>query len=139
MQSYWMVDGKRLTDKEYQQHLNQKNEAQDEIRREAAELVRKLGEDYQRLTRLLREHPEVGRKVIEKEAPDEQIYQKLRHNLERANLVPRCRWIKQDGTACGSPQMRTHIYCFAHRQMMEARALALTLPALEDATRSRLR
>jgi len=29
--------------------------------------------------------------------------------------------------------MKKHIYCFAHRQMMEARALALSLPALEDA------
>ncbi|HET9838734.1 MAG TPA: hypothetical protein VFR84_10900, partial [Candidatus Angelobacter sp.] len=33
---------------------------------------------------------------------------------------------------CGSPQMRNHIYCYAHRQMMEARALALRLPASED-------
>ena len=29
--------------------------------------------------------------------------------------------------------MRKHIYCYAHTQMMEARALALNLPALEDA------
>ncbi|HEY2169679.1 MAG TPA: hypothetical protein VGJ30_08650 [Candidatus Angelobacter sp.] len=29
--------------------------------------------------------------------------------------------------------MKKHIYCFAHRQMMEARALALSLPAQEDA------
>jgi len=29
--------------------------------------------------------------------------------------------------------MKKHIYCFAHRQMMEARALALSLPAPEDA------
>src|SRR5207302_2080858 len=34
---------------------------------------------------------------------------------------------------CGSPQLRQHIYCFAHRQMAEARALALRLPAPEDA------
>src|SRR6185312_10070740 len=43
------------------------------------------------------------------------------------------RWVRTDGTSCGSPQMKKHIYCFAHRQMMEARALALSLPALEDA------
>ena len=47
--------------------------------------------------------------------------------------LPRCRWVKQDGTACRSPQMKKHIYCFAHAQMMEARALALSLPAQEDA------
>src|SRR5262249_34917475 len=62
-----------------------------------------------------------------------EIYQRLRRNLEQADAAPRCRWVKQDGTTCGSPQMRKHIYCYAHRQMMEARALALRLPALEDA------
>src|SRR5262249_46297756 len=31
------------------------------------------------------------------------------------------------------PQMKRHIYCFAHRQMAEAQTLALRLPALEDA------
>jgi hypothetical protein len=41
--------------------------------------------------------------------------------------------VRQDGTGCGSPQVRKHIYCYAHKQMMESRALALRLPALEDA------
>lgn len=53
--------------------------------------------------------------------------------LDLADAAPRCRWVRQDGTTCGSPQMKRHIYCFAHKQMMEARALALSLPALEDA------
>jgi hypothetical protein len=60
-------------------------------------------------------------------------YVRLKARLELADEAPRCRWVKQDGTACGSPQMKKHIYCFAHRQMMEARALALSLPAPEDA------
>ena len=47
--------------------------------------------------------------------------------------MPRCRWIKQGGTTCGSPQMKNHIYCFAHTQMAEAQALALRLPPPEDA------
>ena len=38
-----------------------------------------------------------------------------------------------DGTSCGSPQMKRHIYFFAHRQMMEARELMLRLPPPEDA------
>jgi hypothetical protein len=58
---------------------------------------------------------------------------RLKARLELADEAPRCRWVKQDGTACRSPQMKKHIYCFAHRQMMEARALALSLPAQEDA------
>src|SRR5438270_1656656 len=50
-----------------------------------------------------------------------------------ADMAPRCRWVRQDGTSCRSPQMKQHIYCFAHRQMAEARTLMLMLPAAEDA------
>jgi hypothetical protein len=60
-------------------------------------------------------------------------YVRLKARLQLANATPRCRWVRQDGTSCESPQMKKHIYCFAHRQMMEARALALSLPAPEDA------
>ncbi|HKR97782.1 MAG TPA: hypothetical protein VJW55_20560, partial [Candidatus Angelobacter sp.] len=60
-------------------------------------------------------------------------YLRLKARLALADAAPRCRWVRTDGTSCGSPQMKKHIYCFAHRQMMEARALALCLPALEDA------
>jgi hypothetical protein len=48
-------------------------------------------------------------------------------------MAPRCQWVKQDGTACRSPQMKQHIYCFAHKQMAEARELMLMLPVVEDA------
>ena len=48
-------------------------------------------------------------------------------------MAPRCQWVKQDGTTCGSPQMKQHIYCFAHMQMAEARTLTLRLPPPEDA------
>src|SRR5262249_23645955 len=82
---------------------------------------------------LLERNPEVARQVTDKTAADEEVYRKLRRNLERAEMAPRCRWIKQDGTACRAPQMRRHIYCYAHRPMMEGTALALRLPALEDA------
>jgi len=41
--------------------------------------------------------------------------------------------VRQDGTSCGSPQMKQHIYCFAHLQMAEARELMLRLPPPEDA------
>ena len=50
-----------------------------------------------------------------------------------ADMAPRCRWVKQDGTSCRSPQMKQHIYCFAHMQMAEARTLLLLLPPPEDA------
>ncbi|HEX3156842.1 MAG TPA: hypothetical protein VHV32_19590 [Candidatus Angelobacter sp.] len=53
--------------------------------------------------------------------------------MKMADMAPRCQWVKQDGTSCGSPQMKRHIYCFAHKQMAEARTLLLLLPPPEDA------
>jgi hypothetical protein len=145
--AYWIVNDKHLTDKEYEEHQRRQMEEQADIRQRADALVQRLGQTYDELTRLLEQNPEVGRQVTERTAKDdhpskpkaglpgtpEEVYRRLRQRLELADAAPRCRWIKQDGTACGSPQMRKHIYCFAHRQMMEARALALRLPALEDA------
>jgi hypothetical protein len=130
---YWIVDGKQMTDAEYEEHERQEREAKERVQREAAALMEKLGQTYEALTSLLQQNPEVGRQVTDKTAADEEIYRKLRRSLERADEAPRCRWVKQDGTTCGSPQIRKHIYCYAHKQMMEARALALDLPAPEDA------
>jgi hypothetical protein len=95
--------------------------------------MNRLGQTYEALTSLLQQNADVGREVTDRTQADEEIYRKLRRSLERANEAPRCRWVKQDGTSCGSPQIRRHIYCYAHKQMMEARAMALRLPALEDA------
>jgi hypothetical protein len=130
---YWIIDGKQMTDAEYEEHQRQELEAREQVRREAEALMSKLGQTYEALTGLLEQNPEVGRQVTERTQADEEIYRKLRQNLTQANEAPRCRWVKQDGTTCGSPQIRRHIYCYAHKQMMEARAMALRLPALEDA------
>jgi hypothetical protein len=130
---YWIIDGKQMTNEEYEEYKRQEQEAKERVRREVAERVRRLGQDYESLTRLLQENPGVGRGVSDQEAHDEEIFEKLRRNLQRADLAPRCRWVRQDGTCCGSPHMRKHIYCYAHKQMMEARAISLRLPALEDA------
>lgn len=130
---YWIVDGKEMTDAEYEQYEREEEQAKERVRREAATLINRLGQTYEALTRLLQQNPEVGRQVTEGTEADEEIYRKLRQNLTRADQAPRCRWARQDGTTCGSPQIRRHIYCYAHKQMMEARALALRLPALEDA------
>jgi len=130
---YWIVDGRQMSHAEYEEYQKQEEEAKQQVRREAAELVRKLGQTYQELTGLLQQNPELARHVTDGTAADEEIYRKLRRNLERADAAPRCRWVKQDGTGCGSPQMRKHIYCYAHKQMMETRAQTLRLPALEDA------
>jgi hypothetical protein len=85
------------------------------------------------LIRLMDQNPGVARHVTGTKAKHEEIDRKLKARLELADAMPRCRWIKQGGTTCGSPQMKQHIYCFAHIQMAEAQALALRLPPPEDA------
>jgi hypothetical protein len=71
--------------------------------------------------------------MTEGDAREDKIYQRLKQRLKMADMAPRCQWVKQDGTACRSPQMKQHIYCFAHKQMAEARELMLMLPVVEDA------
>ena len=80
------------------------------------------------------QNPAVERQMTEHDGQGRQrVYQKLKPRLELADMAPRCRWVRQDGTSCGSPQMKNHIYCFAHTQMAEAQALVLRLPPPEDA------
>src|SRR5262249_47435148 len=107
---YWIVDGKQMSHAEYEEYQKQEEEGKQQVRREAAELVRKLGQTYKELTGLLQQNQELARQVTDGTEADEEIYRKLRRNLERADAAPRCRWVKQDGTGCGSPQMRKHIY-----------------------------
>src|SRR5438067_1537558 len=73
------------------------------------------------------------RQITEGATREDKVYQKLKQRLKMADMAPRCQWVRQDGTSCGSPQMKQHIYCFAHMQMAEARTLMLMLPVVEDA------
>jgi hypothetical protein len=111
---------------------------QERVKQRVEELVGKLGETYDELIRLMDQNPGVARHVTGRTANHEmanheEVDRKLKSRLELADAMPRCRWIKQGGTTCGSPQMKNHIYCFAHTQMAEAQALALRLPPPEDA------
>jgi hypothetical protein len=58
--------------------------------------------------------------------------------------IPRCQYIKVNGTQCGSPAMRRNRFCFFHKRWHEQRIVlnssrkrpskpALDLPVLEDA------
>jgi hypothetical protein len=128
-----IANGKPLTDKELQEHQRQQQEQQERVKQRAEALVRKIGETCDELDRLAEENPElVGRVAVGSEEHKE-AYLRLKARLQLADQAPRCRWVRQDGTTCGSPQMKRHIYCFAHAQMLEAQALALRLPAMEDA------
>jgi len=144
------VNGKPLTDKENQEHQRQQaapmshdqapqgtrgpeEHEQEGIRERAEALALKLAQTYEELTRLLERNPGMKRQITEGTANPDKVYQKLKQRLKLAEMAPRCQWVRQDGTSCGSPQMKHHIYCFAHIQMAEARALMLRLPPQEDA------
>ena len=99
----------------------------------AEALVRRIGEACDELERLAEENPELVGRVTHGAEEHKEAYLRLKARLALADATPRCRWVRQDGTGCGSPQMKRHIYCFAHKQLAEAQALALMLPALEDA------
>jgi hypothetical protein len=127
------VNGKPLTSTEHENYQQQEVEQQKEIQQQAEALALKLAQAYEELTRLLERNPGMKRQITEGEAKEDKVYQKLKQRLKLADMAPRCQWVRQDGTSCRSPQMKQHIYCFAHKQMMEARELMLMLPAPEDA------
>ncbi|MFL6390268.1 MAG: hypothetical protein ACJ71U_22525 [Terriglobales bacterium] len=106
---------------------------QELVKQKADALAVKLARTYEELTRLLERNPVMKRQITEGTSKEDKVYQKLKQRLKMADMAPRCRWVKQDGTSCRSPQMKQHIYCFAHMQMAEARTLLLLLPPPEDA------
>ena len=127
------VNGKPLTTNEHEDYQRQELEQQEETQQRAEALALKLAQTYEELTRLLERNPGMKRQMTEGTANPDKVYQKLKQRLKLAEMAPRCQWVRQDGTSCGSPQMKQHIYCFAHIQMAEARALMLRLPPPEDA------
>jgi len=127
------VNGKPLTDKENQEHQQQEFEQQEQVNDRANALAVKLAQTYEELARLLERNPGMKRQYTEGNAREDKVYQKLKQRLKMADMAPRCQWVRQDGTSCRSPQMKQHIYCFAHMQMAEARTLMLMLPPPEDA------
>jgi hypothetical protein len=136
-----IVNGKQLMGKEneeYQQqepdeHQRQELDEREQVSERAEALALELARTYEELTRLLERNPAVKRQITKGEAKEDKVYQKLKQRLKMADMAPRCQWVRQDGTSCGSPQMKQHIYCFALMQMAEARTLMLMLPVVEDA------
>src|SRR5882724_730352 len=126
-----IASGKPLTDKQFEEHQRQQTDEQKRTRQQAEALVRRIGEACDELERLAEENPELVGRVTRGSEEHKEAYLRLKARLELADATPRCRWLRQDGTGCGSPQMKRHIYCFA-KQMAEAQALALALllPAL---------
>src|ERR1700747_179820 len=100
------VNGKPLTDKQNQEYQQQEFEQQEGIRQQAEALALKLAQTYEELTRLLERNPGVKRQITEGTTKEDKVYQKLKQRLKMADMAPRCRWVRQDGTICRSPQMK---------------------------------
>src|SRR5215475_12258606 len=131
--SYWIVDGQKLTNEQYEELERQKRLKKQRIQEESERLSRQLSEAYAALKEHLERNPDAGQKISDERALEQQIYYNLRQNLQRADAAPRCVWVREDGTVCKSPRMKNDIHCYAHYQMRHARAENLWLPALTDA------
>src|SRR5579864_6852355 len=127
------VNGKPLTTNKQEDHQQRELEQQEQVNDQVQALATKLAQTYEELARLLERNPAMKRQMTEGSTKEDKVYQKLKQRLKMADMAPRCQWVRQDGTSCRSPQMKQHIYCFAHMQMAEARTLMLMLPAAEDA------
>jgi uncharacterized membrane-anchored protein YhcB (DUF1043 family) len=126
----WIVNGTEISDEAYRELVQR----QDLAREQAAELLRRMTDSYRELTQFMQQNPGLVQPAHSNaEQMQQALYQKLRQNLQQADAAPRCRWIKEDGTPCLSPKMRTSDYCFAHMQMSEAKPKKFRLPAAEDA------
>jgi hypothetical protein len=127
-------NGSSISEVENKEVMGRDELVREEVRREVKALVRRVADGYNMLRNLMEQNPWLADEMdAEDKARKRAFDDKLREGLRRANDAPRCRWVYQGGTSCGSPQMRDHIYCYSHRQMAEARALTLSLPAAEDA------
>jgi hypothetical protein len=129
----WIVDGKRYSLAEYEVYRKEKEEQEEQAREKARRLIHELGEAYQACSEAMAQLPKRPFEVMDAEAQEHKLYQKLRENLERADGAPRCERVREDGTVCGCPQMRGYRYCYAHERMLRTRSSKLELPALEDA------
>jgi hypothetical protein len=131
--SYWIVDGQKLTNEQYEELQRQKRLEKQRIQDESERLSRQLSQAYAELKEHLERNPEISQKITDEQEVEQQIYYNLRQNLDRADAAPRCGWIREDGTTCKSPRIKNDIHCYAHYRMRELRAENLLLPALTDA------
>lgn len=127
-----MVNGKQYGKEDYRELVKQqqagkesgpivRDEAIEETREQAAQLMRELSQAYTAYKDFLGRHPELSLRVTEGGAGDPGLYRHLRENLERAEQAPRCTHIKADGLHCGSPRMKTGSLCYTHQRMADSR------------------
>jgi hypothetical protein len=131
---YWTINGKQYNEAEYAEYKKQKLEEYNRAQEETRRLINVLGEAFTACDMFIEAHPSSPYGVKDDaQAREHQIYEKLRRSLGAADRAPRCEKVREDGTRCGSPQMKGYRYCYAHERMLQMESQKLELPALEDA------
>jgi hypothetical protein len=95
--------------------------------------VGELGRAYTAYDAFLKENPKLALHLKDEDAVHHKVCEDLLKKLKKADLAPRCGYIKANGVACGSPRMKDHELCYAHERMAAVRPKKLDLPPMEDA------
>jgi hypothetical protein len=98
----------------------------------AGELCEKLYRAYTAYEEYLARNYQASQDAEHVETVSQQLYLRLRGNLEKAHQTERCAHVKPNGRRCGSPRMNSGELCYAHARMLESRPKTLALPSLED-------
>jgi len=130
----WIIGGKRYSIEEFEEYKKQEEKRWELDVAEVRRLVGVVGEAFTACEKYMEEHPRYPYGLKDSAQEREfKIYEKLRQNLERADGAPRCEKVREDGTVCGSPQMKGYRYCYAHERMLQMQSQELELPGQEDA------
>ena len=108
-------------------------EAQAALQEEGQRLVGDLGRAYKAYESFVQENPGVALDPGNSTAVHRKICDDLLTKLKKADLAPRCGYVKVNGARCGSPRMKGLELCYAHERMAAVRPLKLNLPPMEDA------
>ncbi len=129
----WIINGKRYSIEEYEEYQKQELKRWELDEAEVQRLVGAVGEAFTACDKFMEEHPRYPYGLKDDaEQREFKIFEKLRWNLGAANRAPRCEKVREDGTVCGSPQMKGYSYCYAHERMLRMESEKLELPAQED-------
>jgi hypothetical protein len=131
---YWTINGKKYNEAEYAEYKKQQLADYNRAQEETWRLINVLGEAFTACDKFIEEHPSSPYGVKgDAQQREHETYEKLRRSLGAADRAPRCEKVREDGTRCGSPQMKGYRYCYAHERMLQTQSQKLELPALEDA------
>jgi hypothetical protein len=131
---YWTINGKQYNEAEYAEYKKQQLEEYNKSQEETRRLINVLGEAFTACDKFIEAHPSSPYGVKDDaQKREHEIYERLRRSLGAADRAPRCEKVREDGTRCGSPQMKGYRYCYAHERMLQQQSQKLELPALEDA------